>query len=199
MIIYMCDIICVTNRRLCPDDFRMRIKQIADTDVSGIILREKDLSMQQYEQLAHGIMPYAGEKLIIHSFELAAQKTDCKSIHMPMHILRQFGDKSYFEKIGASCHSVAEAKEAESLGCTYITAGHIFDTDCKKGLPGRGLRFLRDVCENVNIPVYAIGGITKDNISDVLEAGASGVCVMSSLMTCSDPKEYISQLRGVVK
>ncbi len=195
----MCDIICVTNRKLCTESFAKRIEKIAAADVSGIILREKDLSVMEYEQLAGDVMHYAGSKLIIHSYEQAAKTLHCKRIHLPMHILRTLGDRECFQKIGASCHSVDEAKEAESLGCTYITAGHIFDTDCKKGLPGRGLEFLRDVCKSVNIPVYAIGGITKDNISSVIEAGAGGVCVMSSLMTCGDPKEYISQLRSAVK
>ena len=195
----MCNIICVTNRKLCVDDFSNRIKRIAETDVSGIILREKDLSVQQYEQLAGVIMPCAGSKLIIHSFEETAKNLDCKKIHLPMHILRSTKNISFFGEAGASCHSAEEAREAEAMGCTYITAGHIFDTDCKKGLPGTGLDFLSEVCRSVNIPVYAIGGITKDNISGVIQAGASGVCIMSSLMKCGDPMEYISRLRSAVR
>ncbi|MFR9001159.1 MAG: thiamine phosphate synthase [Anaerobutyricum soehngenii] len=50
-------------------------------------------------------------------------------------------EKSHFQIIGASCHSLEEAKEAQNLGCTYITAGHIFLTDCKKGLPREGTSF----------------------------------------------------------
>ena len=52
--------------------------------------------------------------------------------------------------------------EAERLGATYVTAGHIFTTDCKKGLPPRGLDFLKNVCDAVTIPVYGIGGIKFD-------------------------------------
>lgn len=84
-----------------------------------------------------------------------------------------------------------DALEAESLGCTYITAGHIFETDCKKGLPGRGLAFLRNVCVSVSIPVYAIGGIHDGNIAAVRGAGAKGACIMSGLMQCEDVKEYL--------
>lgn len=72
--------------------------------------------------------------------------------------------------------------EAQALGCTYITAGHVFETECKKGLPGRGLDFLRNVCAAVDIPVYGIGGIDAENITFVRNAGASGACLMSSLM-----------------
>lgn len=84
-----------------------------------------------------------------------------------------------------------DAVEAQKLGCTYITAGHIFDTDCKKGLPGRGHEFLRNVCRAVTIPVYAIGGITPENAEEIYQDGASGACLMSSLMTGSDIEQTI--------
>ena len=94
--------------------------------------------------------------------------------------------------IGVSCHSVEDAVAAEERGCTYITAGHVFDTDCKKGLPGRGLEFLQKVCKSVSIPVYAIGGIGSENINAVRAAGAAGACVMSGTMVCTDVKKYLS-------
>ena len=99
-------------------------------------------------------------------------------------------ERSSFLVLGASCHSVEEAKEAEALGCSYIIVGHIFETDCKKGLPGRGVEFLQNVISSVNIPVYAIGGINETNISQVLHTGADGACLMSSLMS----NDNISQL-----
>ena len=70
--------------------------------------------------------------------------------------------KEKFTKIGISIHSVEEAKEAEQLGASYLTAGHIYATDCKRGLPPRGLGFLKEVCREVSIPVYGIGGIKFD-------------------------------------
>ena len=80
--------------------------------------------------------------------------------------------------------SVEEAKEAQKLGATYLTAGHIYTTDCKKGLPPRGLDFLREICNAVTIPVYAIGGIHAGTgqIREVMECGASGACIMSEMM-----------------
>ena len=102
---------------------------------------------------------------------------------------------SGFKKIGSSCHSVEDAEEALSLGAGYITAGHIYETDCKKGLVPRGTIFLKSVCESVDIPVYAIGGISPQNIKDVVNAGAEGVCIMSSFMNCPDVSEYMKSLR----
>ena len=97
-----------------------------------------------------------------------------------------------------SCHSVAEAVRAQTLGCTYVTAGHIFETDCKLGLPGRGLKFLTEVCQAVSIPVCAIGGISAENLAAVRDAGAAGACVMSGPMTCEDPVDYFAALRRVL-
>ncbi len=98
--------------------------------------------------------------------------------------------KTIFSHLGASCHSVDDAREAEALGCTYITAGHIFATDCKRGIPPRGLSFLTDVCHSVHIPVYAIGGINSSNLSLAVRAGAAGICIMSGAMSCENPAQF---------
>ena len=68
------------------------------------------------------------------------------------------------------------------LGADYVFAGNIYETECKAGLAGRGLAFLKEVCDNTCLPVYAIGGMTPDRLPDVLEAGAKGACMMSGFM-----------------
>ncbi len=195
----MSDIICVTNRLLCREDFFLRLERIVKAVPKAVILREKDLSVEQYFSLAEKaleICQTGGVPLIIHSHPEAARTMGVPALHMPLLLLREMNaeERGRFETMGASCHSVSEAVEAQTLGCTYITAGHIFDTDCKKGFPGRGLKFLRDVSKAVNIPVFAIGGITGDNIADVRNAGAAGACLMSSLMLCPDPERLIKEL-----
>lgn len=204
MIIYMCncvcdcacELLCVTNRLLCQEDFLQRIEKIARCHPAGIILREKDLSESEYEQLARQVLKICKKyqvTCILHSFVDASVECNVKAIHLPLHILREMDSarKVHFKVIGASCHSVEDALEAERLGCTYITAGHIFATDCKKGLPGRGLDFLQKVCKSVSIPVYAIGGIDCGNIAEIRKAGAKGACVMSGAMQCEDVEAYI--------
>ena len=128
---------------------------------------------------------------MLHSFIDTAIELKAENIHLPLHILREMDKKTKenFKIIGASCHSVEEAQEAERLGCTYITAGHVFVTDCKKGLSPRGLEFLQNVCKSVSIPVYAIGGMNGENINAVRKMGAAGACVMSGLMRCENVKE----------
>jgi len=195
----MSDILCVTNRRLCREDFLTRVERIAACHPAGIILREKDMNPEDYKKLAAAVKEICeqhGVRCILHSFPDAAIALPADAIHMPLHLLRKLSQeqKAHFRVVGASCHSVEDALEAQALGCTYITAGHVFETDCKKGLPGRGLEFLRNVCAAVDIPVYGIGGIDADNIDLVRDTGASGACLMSSLMASEDVTGLMSAM-----
>ena len=196
MTISMSDIICITARKLCGGDFIEQLEKIVKAAPKYIILREKDLDEAEYRALAQKaieICSNSDTKLVLHYFWKTAIELGADSIHLPLHLLRELSaeEKSRFGLIGASCHSAEDAVEAEKLGATYITAGHVFATDCKKGLPPRGLDFLREVCQSVDIPVYAIGGITPENYPQVIETGASGACVMSGFMRCSEPKELM--------
>lgn len=196
----MSDILCVTNRALCKSDFLAKIEEIAKAAPSAIILREKDLTEGEYKALAASVMEICERNditCILHSFINAAIELNCDKIHLPLHILRGMSslEKEKFTVLGASCHSVEDALEAEKLGCTYITAGHVFATDCKKGIPPRGVDFLKNVCESVSIPVYAIGGIDEENIAAVRSAGAVGACIMSGLMCCDDAKHYMQNFQ----
>ncbi len=196
MIIFMYDFICVTNRLLCKEEFLHRIEKIASKHPAGIILREKDLSEEEYKQLAKQVLEICAKHqvpCILHSFVDVAMELGAEAIHLPLPMLKEVTEtqKVRFKVMGSSCHSLEEALEAQRLGCTYIIAGHIFQTDCKKGLAGRGLHFLEHICNSVSIPVYAIGGIDYHNIYSVYEAGAKGACVMSSLMKCDDVALYL--------
>ena len=184
---------CITNRKLCREDFITRMRKIAAAHPAAVVVREKELLEKEYMELAEKILNICREQetvCILHSFPEAALELGCDSLHLPLPVLMKMepGKRQSFRVLGASCHSVEDAVLAEKLGCTYITAGHIFDTDCKKGLPGRGLDFLKNVCAGVSVPVYTIGGISPANISKVREAGAAGACVMSGLMVCEDPE-----------
>lgn len=200
MITCMSDILCVTNRRLCSGDFLTQLEKIAKARPAGIILREKDLSEEEYMDLAGKVMKIctrAGVPCILHSFPAAARQLHAKAIHLPLDqfLTMDEGDKASFRVIGVSCHSPEEAAAAEKHGATYISAGHIFDTDCKKEVPGRGLVFLEEVCKAAAIPVYAIGGISPENIETVRHAGAAGACIMSGLMRCKAPENYLNLLQ----
>ena len=182
----------VTNRHLCDRDFLEQIEFLASTDIDAMILREKDMTPEAYEVLAKAVLNICEKyhkKCILHSFSDVAEKLHCENIHLPLPILTELSEKgalNSFKHIGTSVHSVEDALAAERAGATCLTAGHIFETDCKKGLPGRGLIFLENVCHSTKLPVYAIGGITPENLETVMRAGAVGGCMMSLSMKIRD-------------
>lgn len=187
-------IICVTNRRLCQEDFLLRLRKIAAARPAAILLREKDLPPAGYLELAaqaKQVCSFYGVPCVWHTHF----NEETEFLHLPLP-LWQTAKIKRFRALGSSCHSLAEAEEAARLGCTYLIAGHIFATDCKRGMPGRGLGWLRQICCASAVPVYAIGGINKENIALVKAAGASGVCLMSSFMTCAEPAALLAELKN---
>ena len=197
----MFEILCVTNRKLCNEDFLARIEKVACAGPNAIILREKDLPENEYKSLAISVMEICGRhnvRCILHTYAQVARELGAP-VHLPMQLMRSLDTRGL--TYGASCHSIDEAVEAQRLGCSYITAGHIFETDCKKGLPGRGIEFLHSVCNAVSIPVYAIGGINASNIRQIAETKASGACVMSGAMSgdVSLFNQLYNSLSGEVK
>ncbi|MBU3214752.1 thiamine phosphate synthase [Clostridium estertheticum] len=198
----MYKVLAITNRHLCNNDFLQQIQAICSLNEKNtmiksvsIVLREKDLSENDYKDLATKVLEICKEnntECILHTYYKVARELNCKKIHLPLHVLKSKPDIcKEFNEVGVSIHSVNEALEAVNLGATYIIAGHIFATNCKKDVPPRGLNFLSSVCSSINIPVYAIGGILPANAQKAINAGADGVCIMSGLMTCENPRVFI--------
>lgn len=192
------NVVAVTNRHLCYGDYFEQIKKIAYAGVKTIIVREKDLSEDEYLRLFGGVLKACeetgtGVECIPHFYAKAAKEFKTMSLHLPMTLLSGYAHENVIQgtpahsgmqtvKLGSSVHSVTQAEEAKKLGVSYITAGHVFTTDCKKGLEPRGLDFLENVCRAVDIPVYAIGGINELNYRSALKKGADKVCMMSGMM-----------------
>lgn len=198
MTIFMFKIICVTDRKSCSEDFLTRIEKIASAKPDRIMFRDKDCTDDDYVETAFKILDISDRYGVPCSMYRKFDKFS--NIHMTMPVLQHIRLKNmnFINLAGVSVHSVDEAVEAEKMGVDYVIVGHIFATDCKKGLEPRGLDFLKQVCNAVKIPVYAIGGINADNINLVAKTGADGACIMSGFMTCENPDEYIKQLRKEV-
>lgn len=178
--------IAVTNRKLCKRPFFDVIRDLSKKDVKTIVLREKDLTSEQYYELAKEckeICEKNNASLTIHNFIDVARELGIKKIHLPYPVfLKEAGNLSDFESVSTSIHKPEEAVKAQQLGADFVFAGHVFATDCKKGVPPRGLKFLQEVVDAVDIPVYAIGGINEENIRQVMECHAAGGCMMSGFM-----------------
>ena len=192
-------VIYVTNRKLCKHDFLQQIEQLAKGKPHAIMLREKGLPLDEYEALARKIDSICQKydvPVIINQNISVAEKLKIRMVQLSMPNLRKIsGDLQRFDQIGASIHSIEEATEAITLGATYLIAGHVFSTDSKKGVPPRGLSFLKQVCDAVPIPVFAIGGIKRNDVNDIKASGAKGVCIMSEAMTCETPAELASMFQ----
>ena len=114
MIMCMSDILCVTNRKLCREDFLTRIERIAACHPAGIILREKDMKPEDYKELAAAVMEICeqhGVRCILHSFPDVAISLQADTIHLPLHILRAMPQeqKAHF-KVFAVLRSPPPAK-----------------------------------------------------------------------------------------
>ncbi len=198
--------VCITNRHLVFGQeetngteklwnaYFMQLEEALKKRVSFVILREKDLSQSQYQTLAKKAIALSKKYqtlCVLHSFTETAMELDHPYIHLPFQRFwaLEKDQKEKFLQIGVSVHSVEEAKKAQQHGASYITAGHIFQTQCKEGVPPRGLAFLKEICEEVTIPVYAIGGIHSDNAQKCIEQGAYGVCMMSDFFHPVKEKE----------
>ena len=194
-------IVCVTNRRLAaaaagidePDSaagraaFLAQLRCVAEAHPRAVIVREKDLPESSYRSLARDILALcrdASVPCILHTYASAAANLGADGLHLPLSLLARSDVSLHgrFRVLGASCHSAADVREAAARGATYATVGHIFATDCKPGVPPRGLALLREAVQAAPMPVYAIGGITRARLQEVLEAGAAGACVMSGLV-----------------
>ena len=194
----------ITNRKLCENEnLEKQIEKIfsaykrkiilEDFEIIALTLREKDLDKNEYLKLVGKIYPICQKykiDLILHqNYDLNLdEKYNIGGIHLSYEIFKSLNKNireeliKKYKKIGVSIHSIDEAKEVEMLGATYIVAGHIFVTECKKDLKPRGLNFIKNLSSILTIPIFAIGGINQENSNLVLNSGTFGVCMMSSLM-----------------
>lgn len=191
----MCDVICVTDRRACAEDFLLRLRRIAEARPRAVILREKDLSARDYRALAQAALPLfraAAVPLVLNGAPALARELGC-----PVQLSFRDAARGAGLRYGVSVHAPAEAAALRGTDAGWLVAGHIWDTACKAGLPGRGPAFLREtVCAAGGKPVYAIGGVAPERMTEVRRVGAAGACVMHALMTCADPAAYLRRFRS---
>ena len=194
----------ITNRKLCENEnLERQIEKIFSAyekkiilknfEIVTLTLREKDLDKNEYLNLVKKIYPICkkyGIDLILHqNYDLNLdEKYNIEGIHLSYEIFKSLNKNirekliKKYKRIGVSIHSLEEAKDVENLGATYVVAGHIFKTDCKKDLKPRGLIFIKQLSSTLTIPIFAIGGINQGNSSLVIDSGAFSVCMMSSMM-----------------
>lgn len=184
-------IIGITNRLLCENDFFEQIENICKENLYGLILREKDLNDKTYEEFAikcNNICKKYNVLFFINTKINVAKKLKIKNIQVSFKdFLTNRDVLNSFDNVAISIHSLSEAIVVEKFfeqtkQNIFLIAGHIFETDCKKGLKPRGTEFLKEICNNAKLPIFAIGGINKETIKQLKNINIEGVCLMSSIM-----------------
>ena len=195
----------VTDSTNLPEDvFLFKIEQALKGGVSFLQIREKDRSTLEYIQLArkaHEISKRYKVPLVVDDRIDVAMAVGAEGVHlgqsdMPVDIARKIlGDEMI---IGATAKTVEQAKTAKEMGADYLGVGAIYPTTTKVKTVLTSVDTLRDICNAVDIPANAIGGLNKDNMDVLKGVPIAGICVVSAIMKANDSyiasKEIIARL-----
>jgi len=164
--------------------------------VKGVQLREKDLSSRELYELAYDMRKLTikyGARLLINDRVDVALAVEADGVHLginslPIHRVRRLLGTD--KLIGLSCHNQVNAIMAQENGADFITFGPVYYTPSKAnyGKPV-GVDRLEIVAHLLEIPVFALGGIKKTNINEVVAAGAAGVSLVSAIIAEDDPRK----------
>ena len=183
----------VTNRyQDSVESFLEKIETACRSGVTIVQLREKNLTTNQYYQLAKQVKEITDAyqvPLIIDDRLDVCLAVDAAGLHigddeLPVSVARQVLGP---EKIlGVTAKTVKRALEAEEGGADYLGTGAIFPTTTKENAPITLISTLKTICQRVAIPVVAIGGLTSENIDQLVDTGIAGVAVVRDLMQAED-------------
>ena len=183
----------VTNRyQDSLESFLKKVETACRSGVTIVQLREKNLTTNQYYQLAKQVKEITDAyqvPLIIDDRLDVCLAVDAAGLHigddeLPVSVARQVlgSDKI----LGVTAKTVKRALEAEESGADYLGTGAIFPTTTKENAPITLISTLKTICQRVAIPVVAIGGLTSENIDQLIGTGIAGVAVVRDLMQAED-------------
>ena len=181
-------------------------QQLCDGGADLIQLRAKTSPKTELQWMAQNILPItsaAGVGLVINDYPEIALQLGADCVHL--------GQEDFFDAththatevtgapkriaLGLSTHSPEQARRALNAAPDYVAVGPVFPTPTKPGRPGVTLDYVRWASVNVNIPWFAIGGISLENLDDVLVAGARRVCVVSAILNAPDIAQACQQFK----
>ena len=199
----------VTNRyQDSLENFLEKVETACRSGVTIIQLREKNLTTNQYYQLAKQVKEITDAyqvPLIIDDRLDVCLAVDAAGLHigddeLPVSVARKVLGP---EKIlGVTAKTVKRALEAETSGADYLGTGAIFPTTTKENAPITLISTLKTICQTVAIPVVAIGGLTSENIDQLAETGIAGVAVVRDLMQAEDieakTQAFLTKLDNII-
>ena len=183
----------VTNRyQYSVESFLEKVETACRSGVTIVQLREKNLTTNQYYQLAKQVKEITDAyqvPLIIDDRLDVCLAVDAAGLHigddeLPVSVARQVLGPDKI--LGVTAKTVKRALEAEEGGADYLGTGAIFPTTTKENAPITLISTLKTICQRVAIPVVAIGGLTSENIDQLATTGIAGVAVVRDLMQAED-------------
>ena len=194
---------------LRTSDLLAVVRRAVAAGVDWIQIREKDLPARPLAELARSAVAAAhgtATHILVNDRLDVALATGAAGVHLseqslPVAVVERWrrapGCALTGFRVGASCHSLAAAVEAERAGADYIFFGPVFATPSKAAYgPPQGLERLAEVCRSVRIPVLAIGGITLENAAACLTAGAAGLAAIRLFQESPDLDAVVARLRS---
>jgi len=182
------------------------VRAALEGGVKAVQLREKDLSGRELFVLAkelRAITKEFGARLLINDRPDIALAVAADGVHigansLPVSEVRRLLGPGYL--IGYSAHSAAEALQAAADGASFVTFSPVYFTPSKAayGAPV-GVEKLAEAAEKLKIPLFALGGIKLENISEVMAAGASGIALISAIIAANDPKTASANLLKTIE
>ena len=179
----------VTDRSLVTGTLLEAVEACLGAGLKAVQLREKDLAARELLSMARALRESTrrhGAKLLINdradvALAVGADGVQRAGTSLPVSALRSISPPGFL--IGASVHSVAEARAAEPEGADFLLFGPVYDTRSKRQYgPPQGLAALERVASAVRLPVFAVGGVTPARVAEVTRAGASGVAVIAAIL-----------------
>ena len=191
----------VTEPRKSADQLVRAVAMALDGGVDWVQLRDKSASAASLYAQAMQLQTVTGQHgkhLVINDRLDVALGVGAAGVHLagqslPVQVAVKLAGHNLL--VGRSVHSLDEAQRAAGDGADYLTLGHVFPTTTHPGVPPRGLTQLQQIVGGVDVPVLAIGGITADNLQDVLATGCAGVAVISAILSDADPCRAAARLR----
>lgn len=180
-----------------PSDAELlrRARGLLDAGPCCLQVRGKGLSAAALRNTARALAPLcrsAGIPLCVNDRFDVALAVGAEVVHLGQEdlpladALRLRGDRSL--AVGISTHDFAQARAAAAGGADYLGFGPVFATRSKdRPDPMVGLDALASVCAAVSLPIVAIGGVTPENVADVVRAGAAAVAVIAAVESAADP------------
>ncbi|WP_339105165.1 thiamine phosphate synthase [Haloterrigena salinisoli] len=199
----------VTQQSISGDRSTVDVVRAAiDGGVDVVQLREKETDARWRYELGlelRELTAEAGVDLIVNDRVDVAEAIDADGVHvgqsdLPVGVARELlGPEAV---VGCSTATVEEALEAEAAGADYLGVGTVYATtskDVERYKDGVGPERIAEIVDAVSIPVVGIGGITADNAGPVVEAGATGVAVISEITAADDPRATTEALSDAVE